>query len=325
MSNHDTCPFCKKNNDFEDCSWCRAAMCAECKDDQGRCPDCVREETQLARYREHIVAQAEAGDHGFFELVVDYGVHELEGIPDENGWTSYGSGVPMRCKHCGEAFGGGESEDDGLRNWEVEETVCPSRDERVTYEVPMAPFACWSLHRTHGHHLMPKWRTVCPSGMKMMLDDPYHTDFMVGSGMPFFDGHEDRNRKKTLRDAQITASGRMQRDLLGFEATVLSGGDGYAWGKVVHPGPGEDVPDGCIVVIPFAGPDYTIAALTAAKTKGAVITERGGPLSHLSIVGREVDLLLVRVRGAVKLYPEGTEVSVSGEDGTVDVSSGDRH
>lgn len=311
----DRCPFCEERPDDKDCSKCNACTCSECLDERGWCPDCVDTELKLVAWRKKIIEQAKTSA-GFIELVVDYGVHEVETVPDERGRTS--SDYPQRCKHCGRVYEPG---------WEAmsraEEESCPARDEKVTYQIPKAPFMRWSLGRTHGEHLAPPWKPVSEMHFKLMNDDRNHTDFMVGAGMPFFSSYREQLRKDTLRNALVYASGDIQRQALGFEVTVLSGRgeDSFAHGDVVHPQPDEKVPDGSIIVIPHAGPTYTIPALIVARTGGAVISERGGPLSHLAVVGREEGLLLVVVKRALQTYPVGCRVSVDGAEGRVEIST----
>lgn len=56
------------------------------------------------------------------------------------------------------------------------------------------------------------------------------------------------------------------------------------------------------------------------KYGGAIITERGGALAHLAVVGRELNLRLVRMENARKLYPAGIEVAVDCDKGQINVS-----
>jgi hypothetical protein len=54
-------------------------------------------------------------------------------------------------------------------------------------QVPKNPFLHWCLRffnwEDHGHET-PRWEFVAGSGLKMMNDDPYHTDWVLGAGIP---------------------------------------------------------------------------------------------------------------------------------------------
>jgi phosphohistidine swiveling domain-containing protein len=148
--------------------------------------------------------------------------------------------------------------------------------------------------------------------MKLQMDDPEHTDWMVGGGIPLKDYNN-----RSFRKAQYKLSFKFQQDLLNFKAHVLCG-TGTVVGKVLHPEPDEEVPKGSIIVIPFGSPKYVVPALSAGPT-GAVITERGGDLMHLTVIGREQNLRIVRVKSALLHYPAGSTITVDCSQGTVEL------
>lgn len=190
--------------------------------------------------------------------------------------------------------------------------------EQMSAMVPTAPFENWSVWRTDGAHLAKPWTPVCPSGLKMMGDDPYHTDWITGAGLGL-DWMSDLNgpRHRAAWDARDDA----QERLLGFKVGVLCG-EGRAEGKVVHVKKGQGLPEGCIGIIRNAGPDYVQAAYDAIKYGTALITENGGSMAHLVTVGRGEGLRLVRVPDARKAFPEGVTVSVNCTRGEVTLQEG---
>lgn len=187
-----------------------------------------------------------------------------------------------------------------------------------TIRVPRAPFIHWCLSRTSGAHLAPKWKTVSPSGLKMMNDDPYHSDWIIGAGLELDAMLGPENE---LSDAAYQARQTFMRELLGLKCAVLSGrGSTESWVKVTHPKKLDDViPSDSVLVLPSADPKY-LPLVIQVKT-GAVIVEKGGSVAHLVNVAREQDVRIVRVEKALKLYPEGTLVKVDCETGEVDVAS----
>lgn len=180
-------------------------------------------------------------------------------------------------------------------------------------KLPLAPFENWCLWRTDGAHLAMPWQRVAPQGVKMMGDDPYHTDFLIGAGLEpdamIADGD--------LNEAIYNLRHRMQEEKLGFKCAVLSG-KGSVRGTVVHPKPHDDIPDDAVIVLRDASPDYLDLALKAK----AVIVERGGSMAHLVAVAREREAIIVRVEKALKLYPVGSSVTVDASAGTVQLHEG---
>jgi hypothetical protein len=184
--------------------------------------------------------------------------------------------------------------------------------------VPEAPFVHWCLSRTAGAHLAPPWEVVSPSGLKMCMDDPYHTDWMLGAGLELtaMFGME----PGCLSDAAYAARRDVQEKYLGFKCAVLSGrGTTEDWESVLHPKEGDIVPENAVIILPSADPKYV--GLVAQIKTGAVIVERGGSVAHLANVARERDVRMVRVEKARTLCPVGTPVRVCCETGTIDVSA----
>ena len=180
-----------------------------------------------------------------------------------------------------------------------------------TIYLPLAPLENWALWRTDGAHLALPWQTVCPRGVKMFGDDPYHTDIIVGAGLDPVNDYDDAELKALLFEEQD----RIQAEKMGFSCTLLTGG-GIATGKVVCPG--DEVTEADIFVIPTASPDYLMDALKAK----AVITGEGGRMAHLVNVARGREKLIVRVADAPRLYPRGASVTVDATEGRVTLHEG---
>ncbi len=176
-------------------------------------------------------------------------------------------------------------------------------------KVPTAPFQNWAMWRTAGAHLAKPWKKVTPPGMKMMGDDPYHTDWMLGAGLDLDAMTEDGSN---LHEVAFELNFKMQNDFLNFNAAILCG-DRRVKGRVVHAKPDQKVASDQIAVIPSANARYLAAAVSAA----GVIVERGGSLAHLVVVAREQGVTIMRVEHALKLYPEGSEVLMNPEFGNV--------
>lgn len=174
----------------------------------------------------------------------------------------------------------------------------PTPERVIT--VPRAPFWCWALGRAKSlNHLMPEWETVSASGLKLPLDNPYHSDWMLGAGL---DLCKDYGVNNPVTQASWDEMHRIQRMLGDYEVTVLVDG-GLVSGTV-----GKE-----IAVLPNLSQKYTEVAMQSK----AIIAERGGALAHLSVVGMEMGLTVVRDPDALVKYPEGTVLTVDPNVGTV--------
>jgi phosphohistidine swiveling domain-containing protein len=165
--------------------------------------------------------------------------------------------------------------------------------------VPLAPFWHWALGRTSLRHLSPPWKPVAHSGMKLPMDNEYHTDWMVGAGVDL-----DESYNSEVAKAALNAASELQERLGDFEAMVIVEGRGSEITGVVGEG---------IVVLPNLSADHALAAMKAQ----AIITEEGGQLAHLAIVALERGLTIMRVPDAITRYPEGTKVTLKPGTGKI--------
>lgn len=71
---------------------------------------------------------------------------------------------------------------------------------------------------------------------------------------------------------------------------------------------------GNILVVKSSNPAWTIGMLKA----GALLSEKGGIISHVAIVAREIGIpCVVGVENATKIFKDGQRVKVDGERGIV--------
>lgn len=186
-----------------------------------------------------------------------------------------------------------------------------------TLKVPRAPFEQWAIRRTDGAHLAAPWKPVCPSGLKMFNDDPFHSDWMLGAGID----PRDWENSGPLFTAAWDARYETARRILQTAGAVLSG-SGTVTGKARHLKRGERLEPGQIGIIRDAGPDYVFAAQDAIDQGSCLITENGGAVAHLVTVFREKDLRIIRVQQARKKYPDGCEITVDFARGEVTLHEG---
>lgn len=187
--------------------------------------------------------------------------------------------------------------------------------------VPRAPFLHWAFSRLRWYErFLPPWRTVSPTGMKMTMDDPNHTDWVIGGGF------DPQDRDLYWGGAKSEAADRLRSELQdAFEerrraederVTTLVTGDRVT-APVVHGRPGETPAPGLVVIVPNLHTRY----LWAVQGAAAVITEEGGEVAHLAQVAREQALPVVRAEGALGRWFEGDVVEIDPGARTVRVIS----
>lgn len=196
------------------------------------------------------------------------------------------------------------------------------------YRMPLAPWENYCLWRTCGAHLAMPWTMCAPEGFKIYaLDDRYHTDWLLGLQINrnntwenVYEDPANYEDEKNLKNYLDNLMGSYQEEKLGFDVQVLAG-NGSVYGEVIHPMSDTKISEKCIAVIPSARPEWSIVANQIAKYGGAIITEQGGVLCHLAIVGRETNLRLVRIEKATQKYPVGTRLILDCDKGKLNIST----
>lgn len=190
----------------------------------------------------------------------------------------------------------------------------------ITLRLPGRALACYALSSARARHLMPEYTPFSPMGLKQQMDNPFHTDVVLGAG--FMVTGDDAYKPYSPADKALnTAMYELQRKLLGFEFGVLARGDrkkGYLYGVAWDPG--EERPklnrrdkEVAVFIVPSAEPMYEVQARKA----GCVITEVGGRLCHLAVVARESGVPLLMVPGAVNKFRHGARLFIHLNDGTL--------
>lgn len=173
-------------------------------------------------------------------------------------------------------------------------------------EVPEGPLLRWAVDTLRIENRVDpvEWRAISPVGVKMINDNPNHTDWRTASGLLDAD----------VSSIEYDLAYDIQKELLGFEVHVLSQGRDSATGVVkICDSPDDSVDGTTIAIIPNAGIDYFDLASRAA----AVISLRGGAMSHLAVNGLDHGILVVRDPDALDNYEEGATVTIDGLTGTI--------
>jgi len=168
--------------------------------------------------------------------------------------------------------------------------------------VPRAPFWHWALARTSLKHLAPPWEVVSPSGMKLQMDEPSHTDWMLGAGLNLVKDYDDRE----ISNAAHNEMYEIQTSLSEFNAAVILPGKGLeVMGEVGK----------LIAVVPNLDEDQLPHVMNAL----AIVTETGGALAHVSLFAIEREVPILMVPDAVQRFPIGTKLLIQPSTGEVNV------
>lgn len=178
--------------------------------------------------------------------------------------------------------------------------------------------------------LLPEYEPFSPSGMKLQMDNRYHTDVMIGAGWDIEDRDmywdHDCDENIALHEAKLAMEDEFH-SLREFGFTILANTTNrkdfncQVWDHEPKDNPNcstnyhiDDVPAPKdrfdrlrAIVIPNASIQYDLAARNA----DVIITEVGGQLAHLAIVSRERGKILLRVDDAVKRFPYWTKLRVN--------------
>lgn len=197
-----------------------------------------------------------------------------------------------------------------------------------TKMVPRAPFLHWAFDRQKRFKdLLPPWKTISPGSMKQTLDNPNHTDWIIGAGLDPIDDRQLYMWGPLMKAAMELAS-KYQDEFYDLQKEnvvevhnpedvhtdvhVLSPGP-IATGVVHHGVKSKPCPKGAVVVLPDLHPKY----VETVKDAVAIVTETGGGTAHLVQVGREQFLPIMRLPNALALFNEGDLIIVNTDARTI--------
>lgn len=223
-----------------------------------------------------------------------------------------------------------EAQDQREREWEAkikeigEKVRAQAGDDTFELElkngrklaVPRAPFIRWALCRTDQKDTAPDWENIAPVGVKMQLDNPDHTDWVLGSGLTLEEAYTDevsdvawgvahefqeQARHPKMEYPGILAAMKQLSDTIHKAAIIVDSGE--RTGTV-----GED-----IAVFPDS---HGARAKQLDGIIGAIV-EKGGKLAHFAIVSKGLGVTVMRHPEACELFKPGTRVQLNSKTGRI--------
>lgn len=156
------------------------------------------------------------------------------------------------------------------------------------------------------------WKPVSKSGLKMYNDSAFHSDLWLAMGYDI-DGQEyNTDNPETFIFYSLMNNIRSTYNKAG-EFDVLNDTKLESFkGRVVFEST-KDITDKDVLVLPNANLKYD----SIAKKAGMVITESGGPVSHLVIAGREEMFPVIIMKDAIKKLYNYSHVEVDFKEKTI--------
>ena len=206
---------------------------------------------------------------------------------------------------------------DGWLRMPVEKSPAAGETGEVEYylDVPKAPFLYWALQPYDPAELglCEPWRAISGSGLKCYGDSAVHSDWVVGAGLD----PETLYQQEDINASSYALRMELCFKHLKFEFAILSRSDREKLsGKARILKPGETLNKGEIGVIERASVDYDAALRSAAQHKTGLICLTGGPLAHVAVVGREMNVPIVMWDKAHLLH-NGARIELNLEQGTI--------
>lgn len=194
------------------------------------------------------------------------------------------------------------------------------KENGITYEIPKNPFLKWCLS-DHPISETIEWDNVCQSGMKCIGDDPNHTDWFLLTGLDL-EYAEDSNHHSNKFFSELRYDYSMNYTNANLKQLLRGKGRNFDDAEIVHVESAlevDKIKPNSIIVISTASPEFEGVAHRCAESKSVLITEVGGSLSHLSIVGREFGLQMYMLPDAKNKLIEGNTASIDSEYSMINI------
>jgi phosphohistidine swiveling domain-containing protein len=206
---------------------------------------------------------------------------------------------------------------EGWMRLAVEKTPIPGESGIAEYylDVPKAPFLYWALQPYDPAELglCDPWPAISGSGWKCYGDSAHHSDWVIGAGL----NPEDFHKQEDVNSSSYALRMDLCFKLLKFEFAVLSRSTkAKLSGKVRFLNPGDVLQKGEIGVIERASVEYDAALRSAAQHDSGLICLTGGPLAHVAVVGREMNVPIIMWDKA-NMLSNGARVDLNLEQGTI--------
>ena len=219
--------------------------------------------------------------------------------------------------------------------WQYLDLEIEYQNKKIVFQIPKLPFIFYALDKRYaGDDLndfnIPNWKCITQSGWKCSGDNPYHTDWWTGLGFSPLAAYpselfcENENVYQLVLDGIVDLKMDIQQKYWNFTSNSV-GSKKYVSGDVMHYDDFKDdfskIKPNSILILPNLNVEYETAIFAAIKNGlGGVISEKGGKLAHIAIVGREMEFPVFIEKNALQKYKWIKKVSLNGENGEIQLT-----
>lgn len=163
------------------------------------------------------------------------------------------------------------------------------------FQVPIAAYENFLVKNRSLIKVKP-WKAISPHDLKMINDNPIHSDLLIAAGFNLFEEDDTYQNKEieifneTLYTNYYNMKFAKKNDLIPLA------GKGVFEGKLNFVTDEKtEVEDGYIYVLPDASPKWTVFAYKVWKNNQLIVVPTGGKLCHLAIIANEKNGAIVCV------------------------------
>jgi hypothetical protein len=153
--------------------------------------------------------------------------------------------------------------------------------------------------------ILPEYLPISQSGLKMINDDPLHSDCWIGAGLDIDKAYDIDSWENSLFFKNLW---KTQFDIFDGDFNIIAkGSENIINGTTVNTKNYESVPKGQrILVIPNLNVNFETAFFQCDH----VICETGGKLAHLSTLAREFNKTIIRIDDATLKYIRTIDIKI---------------
>lgn len=193
-------------------------------------------------------------------------------------------------------------------------------EEEVVATVPKLPFLHWVFRGTTYIKNLPPYKAVSMTGLKMSMDNPIHSDWMLAAGL---DLDLDYEISSDVYKAAAIKLHELQESIFDYDHAVLSSGDNLPIkGKAIVCTKDnlDNVQPGNIVIIPDCSNNYEAHVRKSIKNgRGGVISAIGSRAMHMAVVARELDIIILNDPLSLEKYTTGMDILIEPDKGSITV------
>lgn len=192
----------------------------------------------------------------------------------------------------------------------------PAEYNGNSINIPKVPFLNWGFKMTHMYDFYEdlSWECVSPFNLKMMNDDPDHSDWMLGAGLDIEDWYDNQEMFSFFYNLVIEEISKIDSSI---QFLTLSGTGEFKGSLKFVEDPDYSPNKGEIISIPHSGIEFWELAKRCAEKGCGIIAQTGGVTSHLAVNAHEHNIQSIVLPSVKKQYKEKAKLIVNLDKSTI--------